>query len=352
MHASRIPNGERNSEPISSRWTWSVAIFASRERVIDLLETVSAAFAAAVVPTVIDVLVNGNDALANELEKRLVLALPRSNRVHVRVWELALPDKANAWNQYLHNICVPTALTFFLDGHCRVNEAGFQALAEGLQKSPMALAGSGVPSVGRTAQKWRAELLLNGGMVGGFLALKGETVRTLQQRQFRLPLGLYGFDGLLGAAFAFGLDPRQNSWQLKERIHVNAGATWLTTPKKWWRLSDLSAQFKRKQRIALRVLVGQATQDFFEKRRLLPEDLPHTTQEFVLNWAKQQPEAAQALVRSRPLCRLALRKLGRIQDWAAAEDAPKLIQSTRPSNIFRHDPRNVTALRLAPGEAP
>jgi hypothetical protein len=313
-----------------------VAIFASREKVQDVVQTVRAAFQAAVVPTVIDVLVNGNDRLGRQLQQQLVLHVSRSDRVQVRVWLLGVGDKANAWNHYVHEIWPQTDCAFFLDGHCRPNADGFRALADGLSHAPQALAGSAVPMVGRTAGPWRDHLLTKGGMVGGFLALKGSTMQALRERRFYLPLGLYGFDGLLGAMFAFGMNPMQNSWQLQERIHVCAGAHWTTTPKKWWHMTDLLQQFSRMQRIALRVLVSGATRDFFELRRQLPETLPRTTQAFVLNWAERAPAAVREFIEGRPLCWWALQRL-RLgpQDWSAAAQSASLVFGTSATPVRR-----------------
>lgn len=310
---------------------WGVALIASRESVLELLATIDAIIASVERPTVLDVLVNGNPELASGVADAL------SKRGgggwqdlrDLRVWSLVLGDKANAWNQYLHSIWPGDCLAYFVDGHCRPSPRGLALLDEALSIAPKALAATALPSMSRSAQQWRDTILNDGGIGGGFLALRSSVMADLRNRGFRLPLGLYGFDATLGAVLAFGLDPARNAWDMKGRIAAHPQATWYSTEKQWWRLSDLRTQLNRLVKVALRVLVGQALRDAFEPRQLQPEQLPRTTADIVLDWVARKPQEVWRVYRRSLLSVLALRQLRVPRDWSAADLPPSLIYSQR-----------------------
>lgn len=306
---------------------WSAVIFASRDTPREVQLTLQAAVRAACRPTVIDVICNGNRPLANELRAPLQACAEQSPQHAFRVWYLPIADKANAWNHYLLSIWAGSETGFFLDGYCRVNEAGMDSLSAGLDAAPDALATTSLPSVGRSADRWRAGILAEGGLAGGFFALRGSAIEEMRRRRVRLPLGLYGYDGLVGAMLAFGLDPSTHEWDLKRRVQPQDGATWETTERHWWRPGDLKGHWDRRIRAALRTMVGLATRDFMATRKQLPEYLPRTTRDFVLNWVAANRLDFLRLLVTNPACLLAWRRLRVPQDWSLADVGPELVAS-------------------------
>ena len=200
----------------------SVAIFAARERLEDLERTISATITAVHEDTVIDILVNGNAALADAVTKWARQAPGAAGHAHsrLRVWSILLGDKANTWNQYLYEIWPKSQIAFFIDGYVRVEADSFVRLAAGLLASPEYLAGTGVPSVGRSAKVLRDEMLKIGGIHGNLFALKATTIEALKEINFKLPLGLYRTDPVLGAVLSFNLAPSKFPWNPKGRILV------------------------------------------------------------------------------------------------------------------------------------
>jgi len=319
------------SEPrhcASTRYPWSVAIFAARETPEELLATIDAIAQAATEPTVIDVMVNGNPGLAAEITALSATMSPPEDSVCLRVWSLALGGKAHAWNQYLHFVWPGTETAFFVDGYARPRPDAFRLLAAAMSSAPRSLAGTGIPSSGKSAQRAREELLRDGGLQGNFFAIKQSAMHALRDSNFELPLGLYGFDSLLGAVLAFGLDPSKHPWSVKEFILVHPDVTWTVDEKKWWRYSTVKTHFKRILNNALRVLVVQATKNFLAQRKLPPEQLPRTVEDFVLDWVKRCPDEARKTLWKSPLCRLALAKLREPRDWSAAEQAPAMLYAS------------------------
>lgn len=313
----------------STRFLWSVAIFAARETPSELLATIDSIICAASDRTVIDIMVNGNPLLASETA-RLIHGMPLlSNAPCLRVWSIFLGGKAHAWNQYVQHVWPGTDLAFFVDGYVRPQPDAFQLLATGMTAAPRSLAGTGVPASGRSALDMRDQMEREGGLHGNCFAIKQAVMNDFRDRNFRLPLGLYGFDSLLGAVLAFGLDPAKNQWNVKERVLAHPEVTWEIDEKKWWRFSVVKTQINRILNNALRVLVVQATIDHLARRKLPPELLPKTVEDFVLGWVKNNPvEARQTLLKS-PLCRIAIAKLRKPRDWSAAIKPPLLVYESQ-----------------------
>ena len=82
----------------------AAVVIASRETAHTLLATLDALQRAIQAPTLIDVVVNGNPALASQLLTllRSRQLLQRSTSSALRLWTLALGDKAHSMNEYLH----------------------------------------------------------------------------------------------------------------------------------------------------------------------------------------------------------------------------------------------------------
>lgn len=305
--------------------TWAVAVLASRER-FDVLKSVVAALLASVrAPTTIDLLINGNPALADEWQGWVRHCQHLSEDavpVELRVWELALGDKANTWNWYVHHIWPGAALTYFLDGYTVVEPEALNVLAREMTNNPAYLAASGVPTGGRSAESYKRSVIRDGGLHGNLYVLAGDTMQELRERRIRLPLGLYGYDGMIGAMLAFGLNPRVNQWNLKERIGLCLDANWFPLEEKRGVLAKIRVALPRMYRQALRVLVFRAMKDFFVNERKLPEEMPPTVAEFVHRWAVRNPEACRKTLITSPLSIAALRKLRRYRDWSKADNEP------------------------------
>lgn len=302
---------------------WSVAVVSSREKPEELMATIRSICDAAKQDTVIDVMVNGNQSLALAISN-LLAAEGEGLTCETRVWSIPLGGKAHAWNHYVHLVWPGAKLAFFVDGYVKVASNSLQVLANGISSSG-AIAGTGVPSSGRTAGQLKSRMLNEGGLHGNLFALTRNAMSVLRSKGFRLPLGLYGFDTVLGAVVGFGLDPAKNDWNPKERIFACADVTWTNPEKKWWRYSDVRGQFNRTLSNALRVLVREATKYFFARQKIDIEKIPATVEEFVLTWARDCPTEVRATLLKAPVSYLALDKLRQSRDWSAAVLPPKLI---------------------------
>lgn len=311
---------------------WALAIIAARETPATLANCIESAIAAcAGRPTLIDVLVNGNAALAETMRQRAWTARVPNAAVEIRIWSIALGDKAHVWNEYVHKIWPEGRSAFFLDGYVEPERASFEALHARLDKDSGVLAATGVPSCGRSAAALRESMIKNGGLHGNMHVIRAEVMAELRRDQFRLPLGLYRTDSLIGAFLMYGLDPTKNRWDTN-RVAVEPSATWQVREIANLTLKNLVGQFKRRLRQAQGDLENRATREHMSIQRRAPQDLARTTHELVLHWAAEKPAELRSMVLQRPARLYAMRKLRQPRDWTAAEQLPQLLVHTRAQN--------------------
>ena len=305
---------------------WSVAVFSSRERTDVLEATVRAALrACAGHAAVVDVLVNGNADLARDVRARLDRdAEPRDAKV--RVWFIALADKAHAFNEYIHRLWPGGTIAHFIDGYASPEPLAFDAIARALASDAFPLAATGMPTAGRSASALRASMLREGGIHGNLYALRGSVIDTIRTERCRLPLGLYRTDPLVGAWLAFGLDPARHEWDVR-RIKVVPDANWRFDPLSMWRRRDLAAHARRWMRQQQGRVENSAIQDFLAVRRLHPRALPTTIGELVTTWVRADRARARKFFLRHPLSYVLLGPIRRPRDWSPAAIAPRLVEA-------------------------
>jgi hypothetical protein len=309
-----------------SPFNWKLVIFASRETPEMVMRTVSAALIAAKNKASIDILVNGNDALALALLPLLREQTPLLDQPPITIWSISMGDKANAWNQYLQHLWSEEEIVFFIDGYVRLNADAISLLGSKVMESAEILGGTGMPSVGRTAQSLRNQMSPHGGFHGNFCCIKGLAVEQLKKRGISLPIGLYRVDSLMGALLSLGLDSIHNNWDAN-RIFVHPQASWQTDPKRWWHLDDIRAQIKRVLRQSRGELENLAVRDHLRVRKQAAELLPDTASELVLEWAQRCPTEVNPILRRSPFARREFARLGRANIGRADQAAPILVGS-------------------------
>lgn len=306
-----------------SRWT--VALFAARETPSVLAGSVRAAIrACSGKRATIDVLINGNPSLAQEFAE--LAPTISSDACKLRIWSIDAPDKAHTWNEYVYRIWEGGDIAFFVDGYARPKPDALELMERHLQAHPNAMAASGIPSSGRSAKAMEERMLRSGGGIHGNLyALTGSSMKGVRDTEFRLPLGIYRTDPLLGAVLTYRLDPSVNKWTRGSVVSV-PGATWDVDGISELSYKNVVAYFKRRLRQAQGVLESQAFRDHMTIRRLPPRLLPVTAQEMVNNWLAAQPRAARAVFMKHPLCLYAARQLREPRDWSKTLAAPILLR--------------------------
>jgi len=305
---------------------WSVAIFSSRETLQTLSASIGAILSATNgVASTVDVIVNGNQGLANEVSRYVeTLPLVRQPRTVLRVWYVQIADKAHAWNQYVYDISPPSDIAFFVDGYAQVMPEALQLISSALDATPKALGASGVPTIGRSSSIQTELMLRKGGLHGSLYAVRGSFMEQLRTTGFRLPLGLYRTDGVLGAAMCFALDPAKNEWDT-ERIFVHPKATWKIRPLSWTSAADIRSHLKKMMRQAQGVLENLAVREHLAIQKRAAQNLPQTNVELVRSWMGEHTMRAMKTFLSNPLCLVAAWKLRRPRDRSDVSQPPLLI---------------------------
>jgi hypothetical protein len=303
----------------------SIAIFCSRETPERFRTTLADALAAAPSGSLIEVLVNGNPELSQVAAKHVASLDFSGGGPIVRVWNIPLGDKANAWNEYIHRIWPGAGNAYFIDGYVSLHPGAIRSMMDSLRDNQDALGGTGLPSTGRSSKKLRGLMLQIGGFHGNFCCLTGATLEQFKTRGIRLPLGLYRTDAAIGSILSFGLDPSRHRWDSRRYIAIALDTTSATAPKRWWKASDLKATFKRLLRQAQGRLETYAVRDHLSVRKQDPAHLSHTVHDLVLGWVERKPQEAAAKLKWDPLMKLALGKLQARKDWASVDISPELV---------------------------
>lgn len=301
---------------------WSIAVFSSRESIPQLLKVVAACQAACRTRSaIIDVIVNGNETLAGEFRQVLAKLAEASASATVRVWHIALGDKAHAWNTYICDIWPGGAITFFIDGYVEVQEDAFLKLEAALTTHPHAKAATGIDIMGRSADKLARFQIAIAGIHGNLYSLRREAVLQVRGSGFRLPLGLYRTDPTLESCLKFNFDPTTNAWD-PNRILVVTDVNWKRPVLSLWKSADWFVHWRRMIRQAQGDVEQEALKTFWAIDNKRPSELPQTAAELIHDWISRFPGSWRRLVLANPLRLLAVKRACRPRNWTLAEIPP------------------------------
>ncbi|WP_394789576.1 glycosyltransferase [Rhodoferax sp.] len=258
----------------------SVAVFAHNEAAHIAANLRSIAAAAEGVALDVVVLANGCSDRSASIVRELAWASGR-----LRVVEVAVADKANAWNVYVHDIAAEQAdgaavMHVFIDADVRVEQGSLQALAQAFAAAPTANAVGAMPTSGRDQQAWVQRMLAVGTLAGGMYALRAEFVARLRQRQVRLPQGLVGEDWLVSLLAHSDLDIVTGNMAAASHVVFAAQAGFAFRSLSPWRPKDYRSYARRLWRYALRGV--QFEMLFRWLARQPPETLPPHMEQFYL----------------------------------------------------------------------
>lgn len=231
---------------------WSIAVFAHNEadRIAATLRSI--VNAAQGVPVDVVVLANGCRDRTAEIVRELALASD-----HLRVVEIALGDKANAWNIHVHQIPATQAtdlvtMHVFVDGDVLIEPGSFAALAAAFDQVPNANAVGALPTTGRDREAWSRRMIANGTLAGGLYALRGDFIERIRLRKIRIPQGLIGEDWLVSLLASSDLKPVALGVASDTRVVFTPHAGFSFRSLSPWRPSDYITYLRRLWRYSLR----------------------------------------------------------------------------------------------------
>jgi cellulose synthase/poly-beta-1,6-N-acetylglucosamine synthase-like glycosyltransferase len=214
------------------------------------------------------VLCNGNTDGTNAIVAEYATLDPRVSLV-----DIALGDKCNAWNVYVHEIAPDADVHIFMDGDCELGTDAIPRMLETLRSSPQASAVSTFPLSGRSIQQWRRNTRDQHGITGNLYGLRRSFVERIRAQAIRLPVGFVGDDSLLGSLAAWNLDPKRD-WDAKNRVAICEGAGFRFDSISYWSFNDLMRQMRRMVRYSRRRYEMQMINDILRSEGIagLPRD--------------------------------------------------------------------------------
>jgi hypothetical protein len=282
---------------------WSVTVFAKDE--IGSIELCLSAIDAACGDTDshVTVVINGSrdDTYKSVLRYRqLCSSRPLS------IFMIPFGDKANAWNKFIYDLRPRAHTYFFVDAYAVVEEHAFQLLASALSNNILANAATGVPSAGRCAAAVAARMHAMGGLHGALHALPLQFVDRICENRFRLPIGLYRGDGLIGSMAMHDLDPLVHPWWPRRVIVVDA-ATWTQRILSPFRPRDVRRQCSRMVRQARGRLENQAIKKIIY--RCGYGGLPAFADDMIAEWLSGISSAERRMLKTQPLTWAAMMRI-------------------------------------------
>jgi glycosyltransferase involved in cell wall biosynthesis len=231
--------------------TVSIAVFAynEEERIQDCLDAIAAMSEEARI--VAHILING----CTDGTERVVRGY-QARGFELRAVHIGRGDKANAWNHYVHAVAPEDAqVHVFTDGDMTITKGSIAGFLRCFDAHPEANGMAGLPATGRSRQALRDQLVNRREMAGNLYALRGTCLAEFRRRRVRLPVGLFGEDGLVTTLVKYGLDtlgPRVDA-----RVTATEQGGFAFRALSPWSLGDLRIYRNRKRRYALRQLQAE-----------------------------------------------------------------------------------------------
>ena len=187
----------------------------------------------------------------------------RDTHPNVHLVSIALGDKANAWNVFVHETA-PHGYDgyFFIAGDVRATRGALDAMRDTLAQHPHANGVAALPQSGRGVAAFQRDMLKNNGVAGNLYGLRGSFVARIQAQHIRMPVGTIGEDALIGAMLKWDLSG-DTRWD-NSRVAVATHAGFEFDSMSPWRIREWRKYFRRRVRYSLRgyqnKMLGRAIQ--------------------------------------------------------------------------------------------
>ncbi|MBW8371328.1 MAG: glycosyltransferase family 2 protein [Thiobacillus sp.] len=224
---------------------WPVAVFAHNEarNIIACLDSLQAASAH---PIECHVLANACSDRTEDLVREY-----GASHSNVHLVSIALGDKANAWNVFVHDVAPRGAPHyFFIDGDVRATPGALDFMERALAKHPQANGVSALPKSGRGVAAFQRDMLKDNGVAGNLYGLRDTFVERIRAQAINMPIGTIGEDALVGAMLKWDLRGDTRWDNNKVVVAQDAGfefdsvSPWL--PREW------KKYFRRRVRYSVR----------------------------------------------------------------------------------------------------
>jgi glycosyltransferase involved in cell wall biosynthesis len=140
------------------------------------------------------VLINGSSDNTAELVRELIQTDATGR---LKVVELEMGDKCNAWNTYIHELACTAQMHFFLDADVRFTTNAFPMMFQKLMRDDMANAIAGLPFSGRNIKQYKEMVEEHKCLFGNCYGLTTRFIELIKSKGFRLPIGLGWIDSAI-----------------------------------------------------------------------------------------------------------------------------------------------------------
>lgn len=138
------------------------------------------------------VLANGCTDNTADVVKSIVKDTPK-----IKLVELTIGDKCNAWNYYVHELAGPADVHFFVDADVYFTTNAFPKMCHSLKHHQSANAIAGLPFSGRNQSEYLNMVTQYNCLFGNCYGLSKQFISLIKMKKFKLPIGLSWIDSAI-----------------------------------------------------------------------------------------------------------------------------------------------------------
>jgi len=220
------------------------------------------------------VLANGCTDKTEDLARSIA-----QDRANIHVHTLPARGKAATWNSFVYEIAEPVEAIIALDGDAVIAPGSLPNLVAALKAHPQAHIASALPLNGRRASVYQTQMRERGDVFGDLYAMSGAFIALLKRKNIRIPQGLVGDDGFLGAMAH--TDARTDAHWRRDGVVVCEDAGFYAEVFHPLRINDYQSQARRMVNYSLRYYQNRIITDYMQEGGA--QTLPSTVEELYAN---------------------------------------------------------------------
>lgn len=176
-------------------------------------------------------------SVANEIKNKL-------NFSKLQIVEIAIGDKCNAWNTYMHTFAAEQDVHFFVDADVQFTSQSFRKLADKLNsQDDTYVAVAGLPQSGRNMDFYASLVKERACIFGNLYGFRLSFIKRIQETEFKLPRGLCWIDSFITKAL--NTDLKFFNYNLPNRVCYVDGVGYTFSSLSFWKLKDVELYLKR-----------------------------------------------------------------------------------------------------------
>jgi glycosyltransferase involved in cell wall biosynthesis len=177
----------------------------------------------------------------------------------LKIIDLTIGDKCNAWNEYVHELHDDSNVHFFTDADVEFTDMAFPQMFDTLQNDINARAVAGIPFSGRNKKHYKKMVTEYKCLFGNCYGVKKDFLSLAKEKEFYLPIGLGWIDSAITKALKRDMVDREDP--IQERVTFNPNCGYKFKSLSPFRLDDIKLYFSR----IARYKTGKLQEKYLEK---------------------------------------------------------------------------------------